>query len=344
LYYKMDYNVAMQIVDKQTIYIKFPENKGLGPICLINMQLHRHGEVLYAVIVQNTIQRNQRWKIIDYNNINEAFMTKKELINKYGLFDIDLPKGSKVKYNNFNDLKDRINVNEQLIRTTKFSDLRIVTNKKNNDKNGALEINERRFRKLALKSWSDNELISIAKFKFRKNQYHLEKLLLVSIPEHNVDVVVSFRWNSGRTHASAICLDLDDMKNKANLVDTVPSHSWINAAKQNMTIKSLKIIPSTTKKSKKCRKNRNKMQISRLNKAKSSPITSPSMLPQQTPISVQSKVSTTNNQKHHQQHFSIPQIVRMQSAPTSYDAQLLAQPVPISALPQPAHNYQYLQC
>merc|ERR1719411_1389576 len=104
-------------------------------------------------------------------------MTKNELIDKYGLFNIDLPKGSKVKYNNFDDLKDRINVNQQLIRTTKFSDLRIVTNKKNNDKNGVLEINERRFRKLALKSLSDNELISIAKFKFRKKSVSFREII-----------------------------------------------------------------------------------------------------------------------------------------------------------------------
>merc|ERR1712061_232075 len=35
---------------------------------------------------------------------------------------------------------------------------------------------------------------------------------------------------------------------------------------------------------------------------------------------------------------SIPQNIRMQSAPTSYDAQLLGQPVPISALPQTAQQ------
>jgi len=202
LYYKMDYTVGMQIVDKQTIYIKFNgDNK--RSICLINTELHRNGHALYAIIVPNDFKSKQRWKIIDYQHINEAFMTATEIVNKYGIFNIDLPKGSKAKHNNFQEMKNQIEVTKQLIRSTNWSHIRIVQSKQNiskmggfeginnNDHNnkkrhknkknkqkknkgdnndidngkGALRISERRFKQLALKALQNCELTPIAHFK-----------------------------------------------------------------------------------------------------------------------------------------------------------------------------------
>jgi len=270
LYYKMDYTVGMQIVDNQTLFIR-PQN-----ICLLNTELHRNGKALYAVIVQNTFKSKQRWKIIDYKKINEAFMTADELVAKYNIFRMDLPKGSKATHRNFEALKQRIEVTKQLIRGTNWSHIRIVQskqnlgklglnnghfnkrkhhkmnkrNKQNEDKNGngigVLKISERRFKALALKSLQTvKELTPIAHFKFRKNKYHLEKLLPVYIPEHNKYVAISFWYNPlserGRTQASGVCLDLTDMKNKANLVEDVPNDSWLNKANDTMTINNLTI-------------------------------------------------------------------------------------------------------
>merc|ERR1712113_1326881 len=127
--------------------------------------------------------------------------------------------------------------------------------------NGEFKISERRFKQLALKSLQklqteNRELTPIAHFKFRRNKYHGEKLLPVFIPEHDKYVAISFWFNQsaerGRTQASAVCLDLTDMKNKANLIQTVPNDSWLNQAKENMTINNLTIglnnTPATIKK------------------------------------------------------------------------------------------------
>ncbi len=58
-------------------------------------------------------------------------MTPKQLINKYGTFMCDLPVGSKTKHNHFIELKNKIQVTKQLIRTTNWSHIRIVQSKQN---------------------------------------------------------------------------------------------------------------------------------------------------------------------------------------------------------------------
>merc|ERR1712113_1328548 len=121
---------------------------------------------------------------------------------------------------------------------------------KNNKNISSISISERRFKQLALKSLAEytnlnKQLIPIAHFKFRKNKYHLEKLLPVYIPEHDKYVAISFWYNQlsekGRTQASGVCLDLTDMKNKANLVETIPENSFLNKAKEENTINNLTI-------------------------------------------------------------------------------------------------------
>ena len=110
------------------------------------------------------------------------------------------------------------------------------------------KICSRRFQQLALDSLQKLQsegtaLTPIAHFKFRKNQYHLEKLLPVRIPDQGL-VAVSFWWNAAaeKVQASGVCLDLTDIRNKAHLVRSVVDESWLNApADDKATINNLVI-------------------------------------------------------------------------------------------------------
>jgi len=252
LYYRMDYTVGMQIVDKETVHFKLAGD-GTTDITLIHMDLHREQEALYAVVVPNCHKSKQKWKVIDYDRIEEAFMTKKEVMAKYGLFAFDLPRGSRVRHCNFEEQLDRIEVNKKLIKSTNWSHIRIVQSKQNCAKSGMVcrrkrkgngkatarsvcgsKVCSKRFEQLAMQSLArlqaeGRELTPIAHFKFRKNQYHLEKLLPVHIPEEGL-VAISFWFNdsAGKTQASGVCLDLTDIRNKANLVRTVGDQSWLS--------------------------------------------------------------------------------------------------------------------
>merc|ERR1719411_2403727 len=75
--------------------------------------------MIYAVIVPNSKPgAKEKWQIIEYTNISEAFMTAAELKNTYGIYAADLPKGSKVKHNNWQIEKGQIKVTQKLIRDT----------------------------------------------------------------------------------------------------------------------------------------------------------------------------------------------------------------------------------
>merc|ERR1712130_1082170 len=114
LYYKFDYTVAMQIVDRQTVYFHLADGR---KICLMNTDLHKNGNDLYAVIVPNTEKRTkQRWKVIDYkNDISKAFMTADQLQNECGIHSFDLPKGSRAFHNNWQAQKHEIVITKDLI-------------------------------------------------------------------------------------------------------------------------------------------------------------------------------------------------------------------------------------
>eukprot|EP00484_Ammonia_sp_Unknown_P000223 CAMPEP_0197022160 /NCGR_PEP_ID=MMETSP1384-20130603/3060_1 /TAXON_ID=29189 /ORGANISM="Ammonia sp." /LENGTH=1041 /DNA_ID=CAMNT_0042450139 /DNA_START=64 /DNA_END=3189 /DNA_ORIENTATION=+ len=297
LYYKMDYTIGMQIVDKQTIAIKFgddyfkQQHRG-KTICLINTELHRNAHKLYAVIEENKFKSKQRWKIVDYDHISKAFMTAQQLRDEYGIFTLDLPKGSKRVHNQWAQQIADIKVTKQLIRNTNWSHIRIIQSKQNLGKLGIHDdasqdgheacgvrkgarmngnhsrykakhklanseerqdvicISETRFKQLAIKSLQRQSekafpLIPSAHFKFRKNKYHIELLLPVYIPEHKKYVAISF-WNNQlpenkRVQATGVCLDLTDMKNKANLIGNIPADSWLSQATDEMTINNLTI-------------------------------------------------------------------------------------------------------
>ena len=137
LYYRMDYTVGMQIVDRETVHFKL-RGDDKTDITLIHMDLHRGGEALYAVIVPNPHKSKQKWKVVDCGKsedgrlrIEEAFMTKKELMAKFGIFARDLPRGSRVKHFDFEDELGRIEVDRKLIRATNWSHIRIVQSKQN---------------------------------------------------------------------------------------------------------------------------------------------------------------------------------------------------------------------
>jgi hypothetical protein len=259
----MDYTVGMQIVDGETVHFQF--NDAAKPdITLIPMDLHRGGEALYAVIVPNSHKSKQKWKVIDCGKgddgqlkIEEAFMTKEELEAKFGIFGRDLPRGSRAKHDNWEQELAAIEVNSKLIRATNWSHIRIVQSKQNCAKSGMVsgrnrkrkgngkagqralcgnKICSRRFEQFAVDSLEKlrsegTELTPIAHFKFRRNEYHLEKLLPVHIPGEGL-VAVSFWFNpaTNRVQASGVCLDLTDIRNKANLVRSAVDHeSWIKA-------------------------------------------------------------------------------------------------------------------
>ena len=130
LYYRMDYTVGMQIVDGETVHFKMADEDQKN-MTLIHMDLHRGGEALYAVIVPNPHKSKQKWKVVEYQDIGEAFMTKKELVAKYGIFERDLPEGSRAKHYNFVKQLAQIEVNKKLIRGTNWSHIRIVQSKQN---------------------------------------------------------------------------------------------------------------------------------------------------------------------------------------------------------------------
>eukprot|EP01083_Nonionella_stella_P090595 253081_1 len=239
LFYKLDYTVAMQIVDNETLFIQFPDTD--QAICVVPTGLHHKesGELLYAVIVPNTLRKNQRWKIIGYQHISEAFMTKEQLITNYGLFERDLPKGSKAKHNDFEAQLGNIVVTEKCIKKTNFHKVHIVQSNQNknrmrehaeNTDNGVFQINAARFKDLVLQSFKkQTALTPMAHIEYRKHQYHLAQLLPVYIREIDQYVAVSFSCDEKNiTHAADVCFDITDMKNKANLIQPVPSGSWLN--------------------------------------------------------------------------------------------------------------------
>ena len=138
LYYRMDYGVGMQIVDGQTVYIRFRnrrfvELEGSGQsLCLLAIELHRGGKPLYAVMVRNDHRESkQRWKMVEYDggDISRAFMTADALRARYGLFRLDLPKGSRTLHFGFHDLLRRIDVTKKLIRSTNWAQCRVIRSK-----------------------------------------------------------------------------------------------------------------------------------------------------------------------------------------------------------------------
>ena len=99
IYSFLNFSVAMQIIGKQTVYIKLSDGRS---ICLVNIGLHKSGYALYAVIVPNTkLMTKQRWKMI-------ALKTAIELKSEYGIYGAHLPKGSKTIRENWRQERDRI--------------------------------------------------------------------------------------------------------------------------------------------------------------------------------------------------------------------------------------------
>merc|ERR550539_283706 len=263
LYYYIDYTVGMQIIDRQTVYIHLDGNK---KICLLNTELHKDGKKLYAVIVPNTMKMTkQRWMIVGYKDISEAFMTADQLKTTYGIYAADLPKGSKAFHNNWQKQKNRIKVTKDMIHKTFRSKQRmhVIQSKQNlNNLNrafnqhldefsaGAIKIHRHKFAKYAaaaLKRVNENneELICIAHFKFRHNEYHLEKLLPVYLPEYDTFVALSFGCNKQGPRIDGIGLDLTDMKNKASLIQPVGADFWLNPSNNRMIINNLELTNGT---------------------------------------------------------------------------------------------------
>jgi len=241
LYYFLDYTVAMELIEEQTAQYTFADGK---VIILVPMELHRNGEMLYAVVVHNDHDSKQTRRVIDFETIGEAFMTSKQLYAKFGIFAKSLPVGARQKNNYWTREADKIEITAELIRNTDFVQVKSVQTKgkghksrrggkrgnTGRGKNSTLDLSAVRFQELALAALAEfeDEFVTIAQVRFREYQYHLERLLPVWIPEVEQFVALAFRYNGSATQVSAIYMDLTDMKNKANLVEMVPAHSWLN--------------------------------------------------------------------------------------------------------------------
>merc|ERR1739838_525081 len=108
----------------------------------------------------------------------------------------------------------------------------------------------------------NQELICIAQFQFRRNAYHLEKLLPVYLPEYETYVALTFELNKNTraTRITGIGLDLVDMKNKASLIGLVET-SWLDpsrASPNRMVINRLVLQRRLTNQ---CRNQRNYNQL-----------------------------------------------------------------------------------
>jgi len=170
-------------------------------------------------------------------------MTSKQLYAKFGIFAESLPVGARQKNNYWTREADKIEITAELIRNTDFVQVKSVQTKGKGHKrrggkrgnrgrgnDSTLDLSAVRFQELALAALAEfeDEFVTIAQVRFREYQYHLERLLPVWIPEVEQFVALAFRYNGSATQVSAIYMDLTDMKNKANLVEMVPAHSWLN--------------------------------------------------------------------------------------------------------------------
>eukprot|EP01084_Bolivina_argentea_P069316 126154_1 len=257
LHYYLTHTIAIQIIEKQAIYITF--SKTGKSICLMHTELHKKTSgflpCLFVVIVENiSISKHikQPWKIIDSTSINEAFMTTDELFNNYGIIQTDLPVSVRRMSDNFEDLKSKIAITEQLIMDTDWKHVNIVkSNQLNAFNSNTLQINADRFRQLALQSLKEyinnKEFTSILELMSMQNKYHLRKLLPIFIPEFQKYVAISFAdeksvSNSSKTVVIAIHLNLIAMKNKARLVGHIPQDSWLHLITHNSIMNNIVIV------------------------------------------------------------------------------------------------------
>ena len=166
LYYFLNFTVAMQIIDKQTVYIKLSDGRN---ICLVNIGLHKGGNALYAVIVPNTkLMTKQRWKMNDFKSINEAFMTAAQLKSEYGIYSTDLPKASKAIRQNQRQENDRIVVKRKLIDSIlktfqSKQKIHIIRSKQNFNKSDGIRMSRDEFAHHAINSVEHEFKINLLK-------------------------------------------------------------------------------------------------------------------------------------------------------------------------------------
>merc|ERR1719411_1190783 len=252
-----DYNLVLQIADGQ---VMFWQHGGLE-LCLIPTEWHKRGKLLYAVAVPNPrfyFHNNcgkktvQRWKIIDYKHIRDAFMTADEVEKKYGI--APLPKGSKASNNDWIAHKREIDIlgdaNEfeeaicwQLERgTPKIVQSQIQKEKKNDNHNCIVaSISRDEFVQCAIDSLHyavDNfvhELPCIAQIDSKKCRYHIEKLLPVYLYQYNAHVLLQVMLKAnGSLKITSIGLDFIDICNKANLIGDASQHPILNLLRQSV--------------------------------------------------------------------------------------------------------------
>merc|ERR1719273_744110 len=86
----------------------------------------------------------------------------------------------------------------------------------------------------------DNPQSFVSLLHVKHNEYHLEKVLAIWLPQLQAYVGLLFALDkNGQLILQRIILDLGDLKNKASLIAPVPENSWLNH--RQMTINRLKL-------------------------------------------------------------------------------------------------------
>jgi len=248
LYFFLDYTIAIQVVERQTVCFTFADARCRVPVLVVlSVELHRHDEPLFAVIVPNDRARvKQKWRIIPYEpgRICDAFMTRDALCRRFGISANDILSGARAKHSGFAPVLADITraVSRRRIAATHWEHVRVIQCKK--IRKGAelrrMRISAERFRELVLRAWQKHrgDMTGAVQFKLRRNaysQYEIHGALVVELPEFAYSVVVSFGVAGD---ARAICLDLHDIKNKANLARVLRDDASLSVACANMQRKT----------------------------------------------------------------------------------------------------------
>jgi len=101
---------------------------------------------------------------------------------------------------------------------------------------GCITMSRKQFEREAIKSLhqQQGDFLCISQFNKQNTKYHLAKLLPVYLPlraDKRACVGILFKFDGRRTKVQSIAIDLKDMRNKANLIQTVPRDSWLHDSK-----------------------------------------------------------------------------------------------------------------
>merc|ERR1719461_2507688 len=210
IFYHFNYNLALQIAEDQVL---FRRHNGSG-LCLIPTGWHKRGKLLYAVAVPNPKyyhenKTGQRWKIVDYKHIDDAFMTDEEVSKRFGIDK--LPKGSREENNGWLEQKAAINIFgnkdeiKRLVAAFKGNKKpRIVQSERQKEKIEEAKKHGKKWVKVQIScdeledsvsttldtTKEDANLPCIAQIDTASRKYHIEKLIIVRLEQYKAYVAL----------------------------------------------------------------------------------------------------------------------------------------------------------